>query len=141
MYNKEQIEKNVKSILTLEWLGVRIEDTKEEKDPYGLFGKTAYYYSVPESSTIEIEGEDRVKTADGLKLLTKEVLKELLVDTCKDSYGHDEDFIKEIEDNFSNYFKCYAKVRKGEIWSRELGEKRIKELTEEIEKVAGYREV
>ena len=53
-YSREQIEKNLKTVLTLEWLGIHIEDTKEKNDEYGIPSKTVYYFSVPETSTIEI---------------------------------------------------------------------------------------
>ena len=39
-YSKEQIEKNLKTVLTLEWLGVHIENTKEVADEYGILSKT-----------------------------------------------------------------------------------------------------
>ena len=142
--NIDIIEKNLKTVLALEWYGVRIEDTREENSAHGLLTKTAYYYSVPESSTFDtgnVEVNNRIQTADSLKLFAKEMLKEMLINTCKAEYGDDKEFIKDLEDDFSNYFKFYAKVRKGEVWSKELGNQRIKELTESIKKASGYKEV
>lgn len=142
--NNETIAKNLRTVLALEWYGVRIEDTKEEDSAYGLLTKTAYYYSVPESSTLDtgnVEINNRIQTADGLKLFAKEMLKEMFINTCKAAFGDDEEFIKDLENDFSNYCKFYAKVRKGEVWSKELGDQRIKELTESIEKASGYKEV
>ena len=52
--DKKWIEDNLKIVLNLEWLGVRIEDTKDAKGEFGL-PKTAYYYSVPESSVITLD--------------------------------------------------------------------------------------
>ena len=69
------------------------------------------------------------------------MLKEMFINTCKAAFGDDEEFIKDLENDFSNYCKFYAKVRKGEVWSKELGDQRIKELTESIEKASGYKEV
>ena len=61
-YSKEQIKKNLKTVLTLEWLGVHIEDTKELTDEYGILSKTVYYFSVPETSIIEEDGNELRKT-------------------------------------------------------------------------------
>lgn len=143
-YSKERIENNYKIILTLEWFGVRIEDVKEENDDSNLMIKTVYYYSVPESSTIEIDDKDwnaRIKTADKLKLLAKEVLSDMLINSCKDVLPDEEEFIEDIKNNTSDYFKFYAKVRKGEIWNKEMGDNRIKELHEEIKNASQYNEV
>lgn len=141
-YNKEQIKESLEILLRLEWLGIHIEDTKEEKGSLGLMNKTAYYYSVPESSVIELDDEkfnSRIKTSDGLKLLAKEILTELLIDFIKKEFPDDEEFITDVENNFSDYFKFYAKVRSGEVWNEELGNNRMKELQESVKN--GYREI
>ena len=68
-YSKEQIEKNLKTVLTLEWLGVHIEDTNEVTDEYGILSKTVYYLSVPETSTIEVEDKElskKIQSSDSL---------------------------------------------------------------------------
>jgi hypothetical protein len=143
-YNKEQIKDNLKTILGLEWFGIRIEDTKEMSEPYGIATKTIYYYSVPETSTIEIEDVEvnkRIKTADGLKLIAKETLTGILIDTFKSIYPDDDELIEEITTNMSDYFKFYAKVRKGEVWNKELGDNRVKELCEEIQNANEYKEI
>lgn len=142
--NYENIEKNLHTILGLEWLGIHIEDTKTEDDDFGFATKTVYYYSVPEFSIIEVDNiavNNRIKTANGLKSLAKEALIERLINTCKSAYPDDKEFIEDIKNNTSNYFKFYAKVRKGEVWNKELGDQRIKEILEEIENAAGYKEV
>lgn len=142
---QKQFENYLNIIFGLEWLGIRMEETKEEIDPnWFSTTKTAYYFSVPESSTIEIENQDmnaRIKTSDGLKSVAKEVLIDMMVDACEQEYGKDKWFIEDVKNNVSDYFKFYAKVRKGEVWTKELGDNRIKELTEEIQKAAGYSEV
>ena len=74
-YSREQIEKNLNTILTLEWLGVHIEDTKEVTDEYGIISKTVYYLSVPETSIIEVEDKElskKIQSSDGLISLAKE---------------------------------------------------------------------
>ena len=144
MDKQKQFENYLNIIFGLEWLGIRMEETKEEKDSDWLPGKTAYYFSVPESSTIEIENQDmnaRIKTSDGLKSFAKETLTDMMIDDCEQEYGEDKWFIEDVKKDISNYFKFYAKVRKGEVWTKELGDNRIKELTEEIQRASGYSEV
>lgn len=142
--DKKQILDNTKILLWLEWLGIRTEDTKEEYDFDELFARTVYYFSVPESSTIEIEDNklnDRIKTSDGLKLVAKEALTEMLIDCCQKEYPGDEEFIEDVKNDISNYFKFRAKVRNGEIWNKEMGDKRVEELIKDIQKAAQYSEV
>lgn len=145
-FNKEQVGDAIKIILTLEWLGVRIEDVKEESESSYLFSTTkkTYYYSVPESSTIEVAdaGEDlnqKIKTADGLIHLAKKELTDVIVKACE--YYGDKDFTEEVKNNISDYCKFYAKVRKGEVWTKELGDNRVKELTDDLQKASGYQEI
>lgn len=143
-YSKKQLVNNLRTILTLEWFGIRIIDTKEEVDKFGFTTKTIYYYSVPESSTIDLDDMELnniIKTSDGLKLFAKETLINMLIDSCKNAYPDDDEFIDEIKNNTSDYFKFYAKVRKGEVWSKEMGNNRLEELHKEIQKANGYKEV
>lgn len=142
---EKMIKSNITIIVNLEYLGIRFEDTKEEYTPNRLTSKTVYYYSVPESSTLEVENEalnEKIKTANDLKHLAKDVLVDMLLDNCKSEFGEKADeFVSDVKNNLSDYFKFCAKVRKGEIWSKELAEQRIKELGAEIDKVTGYMEV
>lgn len=143
-YNMGQLRKNVETALSLEWLGVRFEDTREEKDAWGFMTKTSYYYSVPESSIVEVEDEklnERIKTADGLKRLAKEMLTSMILDSCEQEFGEDPEFIVDVTNHLSDYFKFYAKVRTGEVWTKELGDNRIKELTAEMQRATGYVEI
>lgn len=143
-YSREQIEKNLKTVLTLEWLGVHIEDTKEVTDEYGIPSKTVYYLSVPETSTIEVEDKElsvRIQSSDELISLAKEEILDMLMASCKDVFGDDEEFLEEVKNNTSDYFKFYAKVRKGEIWTKELGDAMVKKLTDEIHVASAYKEV
>ena len=142
--NNEQITNNFNIILTLEWLGICIEETKEEVGDFGITGKTVYYYSVPESSTIEVDDENlnnAIKTSDGLKLLAKGTLIDIAVNACKEEYPDDEEFIEDLKNNASNYFKFRARVRTGEVWTKEMGDNRVKELCEDITKASQYTEV
>ena len=141
---EERIQSNIKVIFGLEYFGIRFEDTKEERGEYGLHSvKTAYYYSVPEASTLDVEDKslnERIKTSDGLKHLAKEILIDMLVDNCKQEFD-DDDFAADVKNNSSDYFKFYAKVRSGEIWNKELAEQRMKDLTKEIDAASGYKEI
>lgn len=142
--DKKQLTDNFKTILNLEWLGIHIEDTKEERENFSFTTKTVYYYSVPESSIIELDNKElnsRIKTSDGLKLLAKETLTDMLINSCKEAYPDDEEFIDDVKNNVSEYFKFCAKVRIGEIWNKEMGDNRVKELCEDIQKAAQYSEV
>ena len=55
--------------------------------------------------------------------------------------GDDEEFINDVKENSSDYFKFYAKVRNGEVWNKELGDATIKKLTEDIKVASSYKEV
>lgn len=135
--NGEQLLKNLKTTLTMEWYGIRTEDSKE-------IGYTTHQYiSVPESSTIEVEDPElntKLKTAKGLMSVGKDMIVKMLLDSCDSEY-HDEEFTKEVKDNISEYLKVYAKVRKGEVWTREMGDARIEELTAEIKQATEFKEV
>ena len=142
--NKEQISDSATIIFNLEYLGVHFEDVKEEKSKYGFFTKMAYYFSVPEFSTIEVDNEElnaRIKTADGLKRLAKDELCAMIVKAYENDFGKDKDLLDYLKNNTPDYLKFYAKVRKGEIWSKELGDQRIKELIDEVQKASGYEVV
>ena len=143
-YSREQIEKNLKTILILEWLGVHIEDTKEVTDEYGILSKMVYYLSVPETSTIEVEDMElskKIQSSDSLISLAKKKILDMLIDSCKDVFGDDEEFLEEVKNNTSDYFKFYAKVRKGETWTKELGDANVKKIADEFHAASSYKEV
>lgn len=143
-YSREQIEKNLKAVLTLEWLGIHIEDTKEVTDKYGIPSKIIYYFSVPETSTIEVEDKEltkRIQSSDGLIALAKEEILNILLETCNDEFDDDKEFLEEIKNNTSDYFKFYAKVRTGEKWSKDFGDAMVKRLTDEIHAASAFKEV
>jgi hypothetical protein len=142
--NRKLLESNLPIILGLEYLGIRFEDTKEEKSKYGLFSKTAYYYSVPESSILEVENKDlneRIKTAHDLKYLAKESLIDMMIDNLQEEFDEDDELVSEIKNNMNDYCKFYAKVRSGEVWNEELAKQRIEDLTKELKEASGYKEI
>ena len=132
------IKPSVTKILKLEYLGVRFEKQKEE---HGLRPKVAYYYSVPELSTLEVDNKELntiIKTAHGLKYLAKEILIDIFLDFFKDK---DPEFVADVKNNIHDYFKFYAKVRTGEVWNKELAEQRIKDLERQVQEVTSYKEI
>lgn len=145
-YSKKQIEDNVKTLMLLEYLGIHIEDIKQITDEYSIFSKTVYYFSVPETSMIELgtvteEMSAKIKCADGLISIAKEEILDMLLEACKIEFGDDEEFVKEVKDNSSDYLKFYAKVRNGEVWNKELGDAAIKKLSSDIKLASSYKEV
>lgn len=140
---RERLKSYFDVMIRLEYLGIHIEGTRDEQ--YGISPKTIYYYSVPESSTIETEDEEfnkRIKTSDDLMKFGKEMILEMIYDSCEKAYGEEDKWLlDELKKDPSEFFKFRAKVRKGEIWNEELGKLRIKELSEQIEKPSEYKEI
>ena len=100
--------------------------------------------NVTEASTITTEDKelnDRIQTANGLKYFAKEKLIDMMIKSFESTYGEDKEFTDDVKNNIHDYFKFYAKVRVGEVWTKELGDARIKELTEEIKEASKYREI
>lgn len=142
--DKEQIKKNLKTALTLEFFGIHFENMKEVSDEYGIPSKTIYYLSVPETSIIKIENEEfkeKIKTADGLITLAKEEITNMFIDSYKSVFGEDDEFLEDIKNDIPNLIKFYAKVRNGEVWNEELGNTAVKEIIDAFEVVSEYKEV
>lgn len=135
--NKKQIEENLKTVLTLEYMGIHIEDTKEQDF------KQLYYFSVPERSTLKVESvRKQVETADDLIKVAKETLTKMILDSCKSVFGdaEDEEFYKDIENNIPDYALFFSKVRKGEVWDKEMGKTAVNKIVEEL-KNSSYKQV
>lgn len=137
-HNSKQIKENLKTVLTLEYMGIHIEDTKEQ-----CF-KQLYYFSVPERSTLKIESaKEQAETADDLIQVAKAALTEMILDSCKsefDDEGEDEEFYKDVENNISDYVLFFAKVRKGEVWNKEMGKAAVNKAVEPL-KNPSYKQV
>lgn len=144
-YNKEQIKKLGATLFALEYLGIHIENMKQEVDKYGIPSKQIYYFSVPETSTIKLKDKElnniEIGTSIAMISFAKRELSNMLIESCRDAWGEDEEFIKEVEDNISDYLKFYAKVRAGENWNEELGAKAVKKITDELNAADKYKEV
>lgn len=108
--NPKQIEENLKTVLTLEYMGIHIEDTKEKDF------KQLYYFSVPERSTLKVESaKEQAETADDLIQVAKAALTEMILDSCKSEFDdgeEDEEFYKDVENNISDYALFFAKLEK-----------------------------
>ena len=126
--NKKQIEENLKTVLTLEYMGIHIENTKEQ----GF--KQLYYFSVPERSTLKVESaKEQAETADDLIQVAKATLTEMILDSCKSEFDdEDEEFYKDVENNISDYALFFAKVRKGEVWNKEMGKAAVIKAVEPL---------
>ena len=134
--NKKQIEENLKTVLTLEYMGIHIENTKEQ----GF--KQLYYFSVPERSTLKVESaKEQAETADDLIQVAKAALTEMILDSCKSEFDdEDEEFYKDVENNISDYALFFAKVRKGEVWNKEMGKAAINKAVEPLKNLS-YKQV
>lgn len=136
--NPKQIEENLKTILTLEYLGIHIEDTKEKDF------KQLYYFSVPEKTTLKVvSAKEQAETAEDLIDVAKAALTEIILDSCKSEFNdgeEDEEFYKDVENNISDYALFFAKVRKGEVWNKEMGKAAVNKAVEQL-KNPSYKQV
>ena len=136
--NPKQIEENLKIVLTLEYMGIHIEDTKEK----GF--KQLYYFSVPERSTLKVESaKEQAETADDLIKFAKAALTEMILDLCKSEFDDDEEnekFYKDVENNISDYVLFFAKVRRGEVWDKKMGKAAVNKVVEPLKNLS-YKQV
>ena len=136
--NQKQIEENLKTVLTLEYIGIHMEDTKEQ----GF--KQLYYFSVPERSTLKTESaKEQAETADDLIKVAKAALTEMILDSCKSEYADGEEyeeFYKDVENNISEYALFFAKVRQGEVWNKEMGKTAVNKTVESLKNLS-YKQV
>lgn len=136
--NPKQIEENLKTVLTLEYMEIHIEDTKEK----GF--KQLYYFSVPERSTLKVESaKEQAETADDLIKVAKAALTEMILDLCKSEFDNDEEnekFYKDVENNISDYVLFFAKVRRGEVWDKKMGKAAVNKVVEPLKNLS-YKQV
>ena len=136
--NPKQIEENLKTVLTLEYMGIHIEDTKEK----GF--KQLYYFSVPERSTLKVESaKEQAETADDLIKVAKAALTEMILDLCKSEFDDDEEnekFYKDVENNISDYVLFFAKVRRGEVCDKKMGKAAVNKVVEPLKNLS-YKQV
>ena len=135
--NPKQIEENLKTVLTLEYMGIHIENVVDDF-------KQLYYFSVPERSTLKVESvKEQAETADDLIKVAKATLTEMILDSCKsefDDVEEDEEFYRDVENNISDYVLFFAKVRKGEVWNKEMGKAAVNKAVESLKNLS-YKQV
>ena len=133
--NSKQIKENLKTVLTLEYMGIHIEDVVDDF-------KQLYYFSVPERSTLKVESvKEQAETADDLIQVAKAALTEMILDSCKSEFDdEDEEFYKDVENNISDYALFFAKVRKGEVWNKEMGKAAVNKAVESLKNLS-YKQV
>lgn len=146
MTDKEFEMEGVRIALSLEYYGIHIEGV-QEMDPFKDISNpiiAKYYFSVPESSTLEEDKLDEetnklIKTSEGLILFAKKELCKLISLSCEAVLDDEE--IEELKLGKTNYIKFFAKVRIGEVWNKEMANKKLKEFLVEIKVASGYSEV
>ena len=102
-----------------------------------------YWFSIPESSTVMNDGEidDNSKTTDGMVEIFKNYVYDVLALYLKSVYKEDPDEVNESIEYIKKNTKFYVKIRKGEVWTNEKVNEKIKLLHEKIEKASGFNEV
>lgn len=133
--NEETIKSNIRTILLMEYFGIRIEKQTEHGD------FTHMYFSVPESSTVNYSYDEKlntlIKTSAGLIEIAKktliEMFKKIIVEDLDDAAG--------LNIYVQDYVKFFAKVRTGEVWNKEMAEERVKELGGTVTDNNEYQEV
>lgn len=135
--NPKQIEENFKTVLTLEYMGIHIEDVVDDF-------KQLYYFSVPERSTLKVESaKEQAETADDLIKVAKVALTEMILDSCKSEFEdgeEDDEFYKDVENNISDYALFFSKVRKGEVWNKEMGKAAVNKVVEPLKNLL-YKQI
>ena len=141
--NKEQLKKYLEVVHKLEYLGIIIEDFEVEKDFLGFPTNYIFYYSVPASSTIEADDENvNTHTADNLMQYAKDTLLKLIASFSASDKGlKNNKFMEALMKYSLNKVKFRAKVREGEVWTKELAEAKLKKLDAELREALSYKEV
>ena len=52
----------------------------------------------------------------------------------------DEEFYRDVENNISDYVLFFAKVRKGEVWNKEMGKAAVNKAVESLKNLS-YKQV
>lgn len=125
------LKESLYTILSLEYYGIHIEDVKEQDL------KQLYFFSVPQISTLQTSDDtinEKIKDGYSLIKLAKELLTEMIVESCRAVFGEDEDeeFYENVKENISQYALFYAKVRRDESWNKEMAEAASRKVLREI---------
>lgn len=131
--DKEQKHKNIGlNMIFLCFLGIEIENYKEN---INFLEKSSIYFSVPKQYSTDFiivvadnhDDEESLKTEDGIIKIGKESVKELI-----NSYMALYD--DEIEDDITEFFKLYVKVR-DEEWNLKKGKEKVNQLNQDVQKI------
>ena len=134
MDEKELLKDITEAAIMLEYVGVEFED-----EPFFGTGDFKIRFSVPEHLSTEFEkffkeygstSEDLMKTVK--KVLIGAMYKSIVGDNTLSDFN-----IEEIEE----YVKFYAKTRKGETWTKEMADAKMKVYKDEMKEVAEWTEV
>lgn len=131
----EELKDALRLTLFLEYIGVHIEDSVQDDLEQGF----RLYFSVPEKSVLELEGDiaDKIHTSEDLIKVTKDTILKMIIDSIKSEMMDEPDeFDKEFLENIEGHVRFYAKVREGEVWNKELAKAALEEFTD-----SSYKEV
>lgn len=131
--DKEQKYKKIGlNMISLYFIGIEIENYKEN---INFLEKQSIYFSVPKQYSTDFitvvtdnhDDEESLKTEDGIIKIGKESVKKLI-----NSYMALYD--DEIEEDISEFYKLYVKVR-DEVWNLEKGKEKVNQLNQDIQKI------
>ena len=133
MTKEQKVKKLGLNINFLCFLGIEIENFKENKN---ILEKSCIYFSVPKQYSSDFitlvadgnrDDEESLKTEDGIINIGKESVKEII-----NSYMALYD--DEIEEDITEFFKLYVKVR-DEEWNLEKGKENTNHINQELHKI------
>ena len=116
------------------FLGIEIENFKENAN---ILAKSSIYFSVPKQYSSDFitlisdgnrDDEESLKTEDGIIKLGKESVKEIINSYYMVLYDD------EIEEDITEFFKLYVKVR-DEEWNLEKGKEKVNHINQELQKI------
>lgn len=140
--NEEQLKKYLEVVNKLEYSGITIEDFEVEKDFLGFPTNYIFYYSVPETIEADDENANNTHTADNLMQYAKDTLLKLIASFSASDKGlKNNKFMEALMKYSLNKVKFRAKVREGEVWTKELAEAKLKKLDAELREALSYKEV
>lgn len=140
-------------MVTLEYLGVHIEDSGSDK-----IGNTWTRVTVPEYSTLDLESDKNKETIceviedhpyhtqedliDIAKIIIREKLPKVrLTEEEFDTLISSQEDIDEWNDFIKETVKIFVKVREGDVWSNDRAEEKLESLFRDLESAKGYVEV
>lgn len=135
MDEKELLKKLNEIVLTFEYLGVKFEDETSFD-----FTNFIIKFSVPEFLGDDIKNQSLFKKYEPTSNGLMKAVKECLIGFIYELVNSDSlfDFNKE---EIESQIKFYAKVRKEETWTEEMGKKKLKEYMDFVKEAAEWTEI